>query len=114
MTITMFISILVAGSIISSLLTEAIKQAYKNAGKDSSPNIIALINSIVVGGGGTAAAYMLLGIDWTVNNIICLVGSILAVWVMCQVGYDKVLQAAHQLAGISGNMKPVKEEASNV
>lgn len=113
MTITMFISILTAGSIASSLLTEAIKQAYKNAGKESSPNIIALVNSIVVGGGGTAAAYMLLGIDWTVNNVICLIGSVLAVWVICQCGYDKVKGAALQLAGIAENIKTDKEDESN-
>jgi len=110
MTVTMFISILTAGSIVSSLLTEAIKQAYKNANKASSPNVIALINSIVVGGGGTAASYMLLEIPWTVNNIICLVGSVLAVWVICQVGYDKVKGAAIQLAGIAENMQSSKKE----
>lgn len=106
MTITMFITMLAAGSILSSLLTEAIKQAYRNANKEYSANIIALINSIVIGGGGTAAAYMLLGIDWSVNNIICLVGSTLAVWIICQVGYDKVRGAAIQLAGLSDSMKP--------
>ena len=110
MTITMFISILTAGSIVSSLLTEAIKQAYKNAGKESSPNIIALINSIVVGGGGTAATYMLLGIDWTVNNIICLTGSVLAVWIICMTGYDKVKQAALQLTGIAENIKAEQKD----
>ena len=110
MTITMFISILAAGSILSSLLTEAIKQAYKNANKEYSANIIALINSVVVGGGGTAAIYMLAGIDWTVNNIICLTGSVLAVWIICMIGYDKVKEAAMQLSGLSGNIKPAKEE----
>lgn len=112
MTITMFISILTGGSIVSSLLTEAIKQAYRNAGRESSPNIIALINSIVVGGGGTAAVYMLLGIDWTVNNVICLAGSILAVWVICQCGYDKVKGAIAQLAGIAENIKVEQKEES--
>ena len=106
MTITMFISILTAGSIVSSLLTEAIKQAYNNANKESSPNVIALINAIVVGGGGTAAVYMLLNIDWSVNNIICLFGSVLAVWIICMIGYDKVKQAAVQLAGIADNITP--------
>jgi len=110
MTITMFISILTAGSIVSSLLTEAIKQAYRNAGKESSPNIIALINSIVVGGGGTAATYMLLGINWNVNNIICLIGATLAVWIVCMVGFDKVKQSAIQLAGIAENMKEEKKD----
>jgi len=112
MTITMFISILAAGSIVSSLLTEAIKQAYRNADKAYSANIIALINSIVVGGGGTAAVYMLLNIPWSIDNIICLTGSVLAVWIICQVGYDKVKLAAEQLVGLSDNIKPqdIKKE----
>ena len=109
MTITMFISMLTAGSFVSSVLTEAIKQAYKNANKACPPNIVALINSIVVGGGGTAAAYMLMGIDWSVNNIICLAGTVLSVWVMCMVGFDKFIQSINQVTGIVGTMNPKQE-----
>ena len=36
------------------LLTQAIKQFYYNRKSEASPNVIALINAIVVGGGGTA------------------------------------------------------------
>ena len=105
MTITLFVSMLTAGSVVSSLLTEAIKQAYKNAGKQSSANIIALINSVVVGGGGTAAIYMLMGIPWNINNVICLVGTTLTVWVMCQCGYDKVKGVMLQLGGIANQIQ---------
>ena len=111
MTITMFIAILSGGSIVSSLLTEAIKQAYRNAKKESSPNIIALVNSIVVGGGGTAAIYMLLNIPWTINNVICLIGSTLAVWVICQCGYDKVKGSFAKLAGLAESIKSEKSES---
>ena len=97
MTVTLFITILTAGSIISSLLTEAIKKAYQNAQKECSPNIIALIDSIVIGGLGTAGIYMLMGIEWTVNNIICLVGMIVVTWICSMVGYDKVIQSINQI-----------------
>lgn len=100
MTVTLFVSIITAGAIIAGVLTEAIKQAYKNANKQYSPNVIALIDALVVGGGGTAGLYMLLGIPWTVNNVICLIGVSLVTWIICMVGYDKVVQAAKQLGGL--------------
>ena len=73
MTVTLFITMLTFGAGVSSLLTEAVKKAYANAHKEYSANIVALINAIVVGCGGTAVLYMLKSIPWTVNNIICLV-----------------------------------------
>lgn len=103
MTITLFISILTIGAAVTSLLTEAIKKAYENANKPYSSNIIALINAVIVGAGGTSVTYMLTGIDWTVNNIICMALMVLAVWMGSMLGFDKVLQLVNQL-------KEVKEE----
>ena len=103
MTITLFISILTIGAAVTSLLTEAIKKAYANANKPYSANIIALINAVIVGAGGTSVTYMLTGIDWTVNNIICMVLMVRAVWMGSMLGFDKVLQLVNQL-------KEVKEE----
>ena len=103
MTITLFITILTIGSAISSLLTEAIKKAYINAGKECSPNVIALVDALLIGGGVTAGVYMLMGIEWTVNNIICLVGMIVVTWICSMVGYDKVIQSINQIINIKGN-----------
>ena len=97
MTITLFISLFTLGSCVSSVFTEAVKKAYKNAGKDYSANVVALVNSAVVGGFGTAVAYMLLNIPWTVNNIICLFLMILVVWMASMVGYDKIMQLLDQI-----------------
>lgn len=98
MTITIFISVLTIGSACAGLLTEAIKKWYENAGKEYSANAIALVDAIVIGGLGTAVVYMLAGIPWTVNNIICLVLMIVAVWVGSMIGYDKVIQLLKQIA----------------
>ena len=100
MTVTMFISILTIGAMVTGLLTEAIKKAYANAGKEYSSNLIALVDAIVVGGGGTAVAYMLLNIPWTVNNIICLVLMIIAVWIGAMIGFDKIKQLVEQIGKI--------------
>ena len=103
MTVTLFISIFTIGAAISGLLTEAVKKAYENAGQQYSANVIALIDAFVVGGLGTAMSYMLLGIPWTVNNIICLILMIVVVWVGSMIGYDKIIQLFAQL-------KDIKEE----
>ena len=100
MTVTLFISIFTIGAALSGLLTEAVKKAYENAEKQYSANVIALIDALVVGGLGTAMSYMLLGIPWTVNNIICLILMIVVVWVGSMIGYDKVIQLFAQIKDI--------------
>ena len=80
MSVSLFIAIFVGGGLVNILLTQAIKQFYYNRGQSASPNVIALVNALIVGGGGTAFAYMLLGVEWTVNNILCLAAMMLMVW----------------------------------
>ena len=108
MTVTLFITIFTIGSMACGLLTEAIKKAYENASKEYSANVIALVDALIVGGLGTAGAYMLLGIEWTVNNIICLVLMIVVIWLGAMLGFDKVKHTIEQLI----NIKP-KEEKEN-
>ena len=106
MTVTLFITIFTIGSMACGLLTEAIKKAYENASKEYSANVIALVDALIVGGLGTAGAYMLLGIEWTVNNIICLVLMIVVIWLGAMLGFDKVKQTIEQLI----NIKPQEEK----
>lgn len=101
MTISLFATILTIGSMVNALLTEAIKKMYANAGKQYSANVVALADAIIIGGLGTAAVYMLMSIPWTVNNIICLVMMVVAVWVASMVGYDKIIQLVKQIEKMS-------------
>lgn len=101
MSITLFITILTIGGMITALLTEAIKKMYANMNKEYSANIIALVNAIVVGCGGTSVVYMLMNIPWTVNNIICMVLMTIAVWIASMLGFDKVLQTMNQIANLT-------------
>lgn len=101
MSITLFITILTIGGMITALLTEAIKKMYANMKKEYSANIIALVNAIVVGCGGTAVVYMLMNIPWTVNNTICMVLMTVAVWIASMLGFDKVLQTVNQIANLN-------------
>ena len=97
MTGSLFLSLVAASALITSLLTEAIKTTCNNAGKTISANIIALINAFVVGGIGTAIAYVLLAIPFTFTNIVYLVLMIATTWIGSTVGYDKVMQTLSQL-----------------
>ena len=101
MTITMFILLATMCSAVSGLLTEAVKTWFRNADKNYSANFIALINALIVGCGGTAIAYVLMGIAFTLSNILCLVLMASVVWIGSMIGYDKVLQLISQM----GNMK---------
>ena len=108
MTITLFITMLTIGAGVTALLTEAIKKAYINAGKNYSANVIALINAIVVGWGGTAVLYMLRAIPWNTNNVICLGLMGVAVWIASMIGYDKVLQLLKQVSDLPSQQTDVK------
>ena len=97
MSTTLFITMFTVGAAAAALLTEAVKKFYANAGKECSPNAVALVNAVVIGAGGTAVVYMLMDIPWTVNNIICLILMAGCVWIGAMIGYDKVVQLLKQI-----------------
>lgn len=93
MTIEIFLFLFTIGSLISSLLTEAIKKMDLNL----SVNIIALIDAMVVGFLGTIAFYLIMGIVWTPTNIVCIFLMTFCIWIGSMIGYDKVMQTIAQL-----------------
>lgn len=100
MTITLFMALIVVLAIAVSLLTEAVKKFFEGTKVNYSSNVVVLIVSIIVGIGGTAMAYISLGIAFTPPNIICMVLMAVAVWVGSMLGYDKVLQMIEQIKNI--------------
>jgi len=100
MTITLFMALIVVLAIAVSLLTEAVKKFFEGTKVTYSSNVVVLIISIVVGIGGTAMAYISLGIAFTPPNIVCMVLMAVAVWVGSMLGYDKVLQMVEQIKNI--------------
>lgn len=100
MTVTLFITMFTIGSLACGIITEAIKKTYENAHKEYSANVIALVDAAVVGGLGTAGAYLLMGIPFTLNNIICLLLMCVVIWLGATLGFDKVKQTIDQISQI--------------
>lgn len=96
MTTTMFLMLLSAFSVLSSLVTEGIKKVSSDKA-NLSYNIVALVVALVIGGGGTAIYYQLHEIVFSVNNIIYATLMGLASGLVSMIGFDKVKQAIAQL-----------------
>ena len=93
MTLTLFITLLSILSVVSSLLTQAVK---KTCGT-SRPTLTVAVISAVTGWGGGAAAYLLMGIPFDTSSIICLVLLAPGIWLSATLGYDKVMEIIAQI-----------------
>lgn len=93
MSVTTFIMLLAAFSIITSLVTEAIKKILDSP----KPNIVALIVGLIIGVGGSIVYYILNAVPIDVVTVIyaILLGGASALCAM--LGYDKVKQAIEQI-----------------
>lgn len=92
MTLTLFLTLLMGLSAVSSLITEALKKQFG----DEQPTIYVLITSAIVGWGGGAIAYSFMGIPFIANNILALVLLAPACFLTATVGYDKVREVILQ------------------
>jgi len=97
MTLTMFMALMVILSTATSLFTEAVKCFLEGMGGKYASNVVVLVVSIITGVGGTAIAYVFMGIPFILPNIICMVLMAVAVWVGSMVGYDKITQMLEQM-----------------
>ncbi len=95
MTIELFLFLFTVGSSASSLLTQAMKKAFKNL----SSNMLAFVSAMIVGIGGTMAAYILMNINIDAKCLVCVPLMTLCIWVGSMISYDKILQTIAQLRG---------------
>lgn len=99
MTVELFTLLLTMFSIITCLLTEAIKKFFNSINMEYASNIIALIVAIFVGGLGTRIFYLFNNIEMNITNCICIFLMMGANWIGSMIGYDKVKQAIVQITG---------------
>ena len=98
MNTTIFLILLSAFSVLSSLVTEGIKNIAADR-VNLSYNLVALAAALIIGSGGTGVYYQLNAIPFTVNHVIYMVLMGLASGLTSMVGFDKVKQAVAQLTG---------------
>lgn len=96
MNTTMFLILLSSFSVLSSLVTEGIKNIVTDK-VNLSYNIVALITALIIGGIGTATYYQLNSIPFTLNNVIYSILMGLASGLVSMTSYDKVKQSIEQI-----------------
>ena len=57
--------------------------------------------SCIIGWAGGCAAYILMGIVFTLSNVICLVLLAPTIWLIATLGYDKVIEVLKQIGKLS-------------
>ena len=96
MTFDKFLIVLFIASVVTSLVTEALKTFLDSLNVKYASNVMVLIVSVFVGGFGTACYYVLTNVEWTATNVIYLFLMVGANWLCSMLGYDKVMQAITQ------------------
>lgn len=97
MTVEVFIALLVSLSTVTALVTSFVKKILDGVNIVYASNIVVLIVSAIVGGGGTCVFYVFNDYAWNPVNIICIFMMIIANAIGSMVGYDKVIQTIRQL-----------------
>lgn len=98
MTIEIFLMMLLACSILTTLTVEAIKKMFTN-GESRKANIVAAVVAIVL----AVAIAIIYAIMFTVTvntqYIVMIIALCYLSWLCAMVGYDKVVQAIAQITG---------------
>ena len=105
MTVTMFLMLLWAFCVLTSVCTEGVKKFLDGMNKKYASNVIVLIMALLIGIGGTAIFYIFMNIPFTVVNVICMVLMGGANWLGAMGLYDKVVQSITQLTSVNKNNK---------
>lgn len=97
MSVTLFITLLMAFSLITSICTEGCKKLFDSVGIKYSSNVIVFIIACIVGVLGTGIYYVIFSIEFNIVNIICMFLMGISSTVGAMIGYDKVVQTIKQL-----------------
>lgn len=97
MTIEVFLALLLILSSANALLTQAVKKFLDGYEFKYSSNVVALIDSIIVGAVGTYVYYLLDNIPFDGQHIMFLILLTIATWISSMIGYDKILQLMNQI-----------------
>lgn len=97
MSISIFLTLLSAFSVMTSLAMECVKKILNEKGIKYSSNLTVAIIACIVGIGGTACYYICTGVEFCAANIVAMILMGPAVAVASMVSYDKIKDAIIQL-----------------
>lgn len=103
MTVTVFCVLWACLSLLTGLVTQAIKSFVDTYEEEFPSNIIALVVAFVLGIGVTTIYYLQNDIPFSVLNIIYIFVIGFLNWVGASVGYDKVKEAIMALVTTDGD-----------
>ena len=95
MSISVGAFLLMVCSVMTGLITEALKKVFNS----KNPNVTASIVSVVVGGAITFGYMVNKGIAIDANAIMYVISEIVLSWLCAMLGYDKVAQALSAMRG---------------
>lgn len=96
MGLELFLALLVAASIVTGLVTEAVKRALTEHNRSYRANTLAGIVAICVTAAIGVGFVIIADIAVTSTLIIYLIALVIASWVGAMIGYDKVIQTISQ------------------
>lgn len=100
MTMEIFLMMLLACSVLTTLTVEAIKKMFTN-GESRKANIIAAIVAIILAIAIAVIYAILFGVIVNIQYIVMIITLCFLSWLCAMVGYDKVIQAIAQITGKS-------------
>lgn len=96
MNLSQFLLCLMVATVMTGLITQAIKMLMEEWGKEYRANTLAGIVAIFTGAAIGAMYVVILGVPLDSRLWVCLIALVLLSWLCAMVGYDKVLQAIEQ------------------
>lgn len=110
MTYEVFLMVLATLAVITSLVTNKVKEILDSKKVTYASNIVVLVVAVVVGGVGTSVFYLWNNYEWTTLNIICIFLMCIANWLAAMFGYDKTKQTIEQVREIFLQLAAEPEE----
>ena len=96
MTVETFLTLLLACSVVTSLVTEAVKKLLDSIHVKYVTNVVVLFVSIIVGG-AIAGIYCTMVETVLFNNLFIFISVVIvANWLVAMLGYDKIVQTITQ------------------
>lgn len=101
-TLELFLLGLLVTSVLTGLVTEAVKSVLSEHNVSYRANTLAGIVALVLSAAIGAGYIILDGIPFNAQLVVCLIAQMFMSWLCAMVGYDKVIQAISQFKTVKG------------